>query len=333
MWINLTKEQEIQILQQVGNTLALPAFVIEKDWWVCIILKAVFQSKYADSIIFKGGTSLSKSYHLINRFSEDIDLIIDRSLLGFTDLESSSQLKKLRKASGGFIINEFRQELSQQLDNLGIPRESYEIKYSDHVDDTSDPNTLEIYYSSIVPSTNGYIQQRVLLEMGARSLNAPAEMKPVISFIDDQYSDLPFAEPAFDVQVVVPTVTFIEKALLLHEEFSKPPEKMRTERLTRHLYDLDKIMNSEYGEKAIADDELFKTIVHHRKTVTPLRGVDYSNHIKGRLRILPPPEIIKKWEADYKTMQENMIVDESLKWDDLLEKIKEIEDRLNSQQI
>src|SRR5690606_28608336 len=138
----------------------------------------------------------------------DIDLVIDRRLLGFHDLESGRQLKKLRKASGGFIINEFRQELIQQLDNLGIPREIYEIKYSDHVDDTSDPNTLEIYYSSVVPSTNRYIQQRVLLEMGARSLTAPAKIKPLISFIDDQYIDLPFAEPAFDVQVVVPTVTF-----------------------------------------------------------------------------------------------------------------------------
>ena len=333
MWINLTKEQKIQVLEQTGNIKGLPAFVIEKDWWVCIILKAVFQSKYADSIIFKGGTSLSKSYHLINRFSEDIDLIIDRHLLGFTDLNSSSQLKKLRKASGGFIINEFREELIQQLDGLGIPKESYEMKYSAHVDDTSDPNTLEIYYSSVVPSTSGYIQQRVLLEMGARSLTAPAEMKPVISFIDQEYNDLPFAEPAFDVQVVVPTVTFIEKALLLHEEFSKPPAKIRTERLTRHLYDLDKIMNSQYGQKAIADDGLFETIVQHRKTVTPLRGLDYSNHVKGKLRILPPPEIIKNWEADYNTMQENMIVGESLKWEDLLKKIKEIENKLNRQNV
>lgn len=330
MWINLTDEQKLQILEQVENSIGLPAFVVEKDWWVCAVLKAVFQSEYADSVIFKGGTSLSKAYNLIDRFSEDIDLIIDRHLLGFDKLDSKSQIKKLRKASGGFIINEFRKELINQLDQLGIDRGLYEISYNDHVDDTSDPNTLEIYYQTIVPVSNTYIQQRVLLEMGARSLIEPCETKPIISLIDHSYQSLDFSQPSFDVQVVVPTRTFIEKVLLLHEEFSKPTDKIRTDRLTRHLYDLDKIMRAEYGEMAIADDELFNTIVQHRKTVTPLRGIDYSNHVKGELSILPPNSIIEKWKADYKTMQENMIVGESLKWDDLLGRIREIEDKFNN---
>lgn len=329
MWINLEEKQKIQILEQAGGALALPAFVIEKDWWVCIILKAVFQSQYADSIIFKGGTSLSKVYKLIDRFSEDIDLIIDRHLLGFEELDSKSKIKKLRKASGGFIINEFREELILQLSNLGIDNSQYEIKYNEVIDDTSDPNTLEIYYNSVVPVSNAYIQQRVLLEMGARSLTEPMEKKPVLSFIDEQYAELPFSEPSFDVQVVIPTRTFIEKTLLLHEEFSKQKDKIRTDRLTRHLYDLEKMMDTEYGEAAIRDHELFETIIHHRKTITPLRGIDYTNHEKGKLSILPPAEILKNWEADYKTMQENMIVGESLPWKKLLERIKTIQDRFN----
>ncbi|MEZ0454754.1 nucleotidyl transferase AbiEii/AbiGii toxin family protein [Sphingobacterium thalpophilum] len=330
MWINLTDEQKLQVLEQVENEIGLPAFVVEKDWWVCVILKAVFRSKYAGSIIFKGGTSLSKAYHLIDRFSEDIDLIIDRHLLGFDQLESKSQIKKLRKASGAFIIHEFREELITQLDQLGIDRELYEIRYNDHIDDTSDPNTLEIHYRTFVPTDNVYIQQRVLLEMGARSLTEPFETKSVISFLDQHYKDLDFTKPSFDVQVVIPTRTFIEKVLLLHEEFSKPGDKIRTDRLTRHLYDLDKIMKAEYGEMAIADDELFNTIVEHRKTVTPLRGMDYSNHVKGKLSIIPPEAVMEKWEADYKTMQENMIIGESLNWDELLGAIREIEVLFNN---
>ncbi|MFD2965839.1 nucleotidyl transferase AbiEii/AbiGii toxin family protein [Sphingobacterium bambusae] len=329
MWINLAYGQKLQVLDQVENAIGLPAFVVEKDWWVCVILKAVFQSKYADSIIFKGGTSLSKAYNLIDRFSEDIDLIIDRHLLGFDQLESKSQIKKLRKASGGFIINEFREELITQLDQLGIDQKLYEIRYNDHIDDTSDPNTLEIHYQTVVPTDNIYIQQRVLLELGARSLTEPFETKSVISFLDHHYKDLDFTQPSFDVQVVIPTRTFIEKVLLLHEEFSKPVDNIRTDRLTRHLYDLDKIMKSEYGEMAIADQELFETIVQHRKTVTPLRGIDYSNHVKGKLSVMPPDVIIERWETDYKTMQENMILGESLKWNLLLDRIREIEGKLN----
>lgn len=165
--------------------------------------------------------------------------------------------------------------------------------------------------------------------MGARSLTEPSEIKPVISFIDQQYKDLDFTMDGFDVQVVIPTRTFLEKALLLHEEFSKPTDKIRTERLTRHFYDLEKIMQSDFGEKAISDDQLFETIVEHRKSVTPIRGLDYSNHQKGKLSILPPDTVIKKWEDDYKTMQENMLVGNHLNWEDLLKEIKNIENKLN----
>ncbi len=329
MWIKLTTEQKILILEQTGVEKGLPAFVVEKDWWVCIILRAIFQSQYAGSIIFKGGTSLSKAYGLIDRFSEDIDLIIDRHLLGFDKLESNSAIKRLRKASGGFIINEFREELIQQLDQLGIHRDFYEIRYNEHVDDTSDPNTLEIYYNPVVPVSGSYIKPRVLLEMGARSLTEPIENKSIVSFIDETYPTASFAQHAFEVKVVLPTRTFIEKALLLHEEFSKPIDKIRIDRLTRHLYDLDKIMQSPYGKQAIEDEELFDMIVEHRKKITPLRGIDYSNHKKGNLEILPPAAIMDKWAADYKTMQENMIVGDSLKWEKLISEIHAIEDAFN----
>jgi hypothetical protein len=88
-------------------------------------------------------------------------------------------------------------------------------------------------------------------------------------------------------------------------------------------------MNTDFGEKAIADEELFNTIVQHRKTVTPIRGIDYSNHRKGRLSILPTDEVIKEWAADYKTMRENMIVGESLTWEELLISIRKIQDSMN----
>lgn len=330
MWINLPKEQQQRVLQQVSTNTGLPTYVIEKDWWVCVTLRSIFQSQYSDSIIFKGGTSLSKAYQLIERFSEDIDLIIDRHLLGFDELTSKTQIKKLRKASGGFIINEFREELIKQLEALGVQSDLYEIRYNEKVDDTSDPNTLELYYQSVVTESSNYIQPRVLLEMGARSLTEPSEAKPIISFIDEQFKTLSFTQKAFDVQVVLPSRTFIEKVLLLHEEFSKPIGKIRTDRLTRHLYDLEKLMDTDFGKAGFKDDKLFNTIIEHRKHVTPLRGIDYTNHQKGRLSIMPPEEMEKSWEQDYKTMQENMIVGESLSWNKLLERIKDIENGFNN---
>ena len=267
---------------------------------------------------------------MIDRFSEDIDLIIDRKLLGFEELNSNSQVKKLRKKSGNFIVNEFREELIHQLTILGISSSLYEIKFNDTIDDTSDPTTLEIHYKSVLNTNYNYIQKRVLLELGARSLTEPSENKTISSFIDSHFKQLPFAQVAFEVQVVKPIRTFIEKVLLLHEEFSKPSDKIRTDRLTRHFYDLEKMMDTSHGIEAIQEQELFKTIVEHRKKVTPIRGMDYSNHKKGKLRITPPKEVFKNWGNDYKEMQQFMMTGESLTWNALIERIKEIERRFNS---
>lgn len=330
MWINLQVSEKIEVLNQVSAKTGLPEFVIEKDWWVCTILKAIFQSKYKDAITFKGGTSLSKAYGLIERFSEDIDLIIDRHFLGFEEFPSPTKIKKLRKVSGNFIINEFREELIIQITKLGIKPDEYTIEYDTHVDDLSDPNTLEIIYKSVSPKIDGYIQQRVLLEMSARSLTEPSEQREIISFIDEVFKDLPFTVPSFNVLVVTPTKTFIEKTLLLHEEFTKPLDQIRVDRLTRHLYDLERIMDTDYGKDAILNDELFNNIVEHRKIMNRVKNINYDNHEKGKLKIIPPDEVIYKWKDDYKTMQENMIAGESLDWEYLIARIKEIETRFNS---
>lgn len=324
MWVNLTTEQKQNIITQTAVKTGLPAYAVEKDGWVCLLLQAIFQSQYATHIIFKGGTSLSKAYNIINRFSEDVDLIIDRKLLGFDALPSKMAIKRLREASGSFIINDFRIALIQQLSNLGVAPDSYTIKYNDKVDDTSDPNTLEVYYNSVIPNDNPYIQPRVLIEMGARSLTEPVEEREVISFIDAEYAHLPFAQKPTIVKVVVPTRTFIEKVLLLHEEFSKPIATIRSERLSRHLYDLDRLMDTEYATKAYSDKKLFEHIVEHRKTLMPLRGISYDKHNRKSLQIIPPDAISKDWEQDYKVMQENMIMGDSKPFDQLLQRMKAI---------
>ncbi|MBB1138381.1 nucleotidyl transferase AbiEii/AbiGii toxin family protein [Myroides sp. WP-1] len=333
MWNDLEKEQKKIVIEQTSLSLGIPLFAVEKDWWVCIVLKAIFQSKYANFVFFKGGTSLSKAYHLIDRFSEDVDLILDKKVLGFDSVSSKTKIKQVRKASGSFIINEFRKELIVQLEALGISSNHYRIEYNLHVDDTSDPNTLAIFYSSIVPDPSNYIQKRVLLEIGARSLTEPIELKDIMSFLDKHYSSAFFSMASFSVQTVLPTRTFLEKVLLLHEEFSKPIDTIRTERLSRHLYDVECLMRSPYGSLAIADDVLFDLLVEHRQLMTPIRGLNYSNHKKGKLSILPPEEVMNRWKTDYATMQEYMIIGESLPWVELLRRIKDIENKLNRNEI
>ena len=106
-WVRLPKIRKTNVLLALSKTLKLPTDAIEKDWWVVQTLRLIFEMDCADSLVFKGGTSLSKAWGLINRFSEDIDLALDRKFLGFEGDLSNQQIKKLRKASFAYITDKF----------------------------------------------------------------------------------------------------------------------------------------------------------------------------------------------------------------------------------
>ncbi|MFP4019942.1 MAG: nucleotidyl transferase AbiEii/AbiGii toxin family protein [Bacteroidales bacterium] len=126
-WLTLSKQQQINIFNQAGALTGLPAFAIDKDAWVTLVLRMLFSSDLYDHIVFKGGTSLSKVYGLIERFSEDIDLSIDREYLGFGDDLTKGKIRKLRRASHSFSLNTLPDILKSQFDQYGIDEHLYDI--------------------------------------------------------------------------------------------------------------------------------------------------------------------------------------------------------------
>ena len=322
-WLKLSEKRRLEILNQVNSQTGLPTDAIEKDWWVTITLKAIFSSKFAQHLVFKGGTSLSKAYNLIERFSEDIDLSIDRTMLGFEGELSKTQIKKLRKASGNFIVGEFKEELISELEKLGVNKENYNLIFDDEIDDTSDPHRIELEYNSIV-EPGEYIPQRVIIELGARALLEPNEQKTIQSIIGQIYPEQAFTIQQFEVIVVVPTKTFLEKIMLLHEEFLKPIENIRHYRMSRHLYDIEKLMDHDYGKEAIKNKELFETLVQHRSKYTPIRGISYELHTPQTINFIPPAEVTELWKKDYQAMQEFMIYGETLEFEELIDKLKNL---------
>ncbi len=123
---------------------------------------------------------------------------------------------------------------------------------------------------------------------------------------------------------------FLEKIFLLHEEFQLPTKKIKVERKSRHIYDLEKLMDTEYATAALSNNELYKTIVEHRAKLTPLRGIDYANHTPDKINPIPPDAIIGEWEKDYKAMQESMLYNPSLSFDKLIERMYELKSRINN---
>ena len=325
-WFSLSTDQRREIFNQVSIQSGLPPAAVEKDWWVSRALNAVFDLPFAQHLVFKGGTSLSKGWSLIERFSEDIDLAIDRSFLGFEGDLSKTQVRKLRKASCAFIEGEFLKVLTDKIKELEIP--DVELLVQDFKDSDTDPLVIEWNYPALTEQ-NEYLRPRVLIEIGSRSLMEPVEPREIHSLVGQQYSDQAFADKPFNVQTVLPKRTFLEKIFLLHEEFQKPAEHIRVDRLSRHLYDIEKLMDTDHGQQALEDQALYDAIVAHRQVFNPIRGIDYANHAKDKLNFIPPEAVIKAWESDYQTMQESMIYGESLKFEALIGRLEELLSKLN----
>jgi predicted nucleotidyltransferase component of viral defense system len=300
---------------------------IEKDWWVVQTLRLIFETDCADSLVFKGGTSLSKAWGLINRFSEDIDLALDRKFLGFEGDLSNQQIKKLRKASFAYITDKFYPTLKTKFEETGLT--NVEINITETTDSDQDPRIIEIFYPSVFDNM-GYIRPKVIIEVGSRSLREPFSVRSFRSFVGENYPDQPFADSSILIPTVNPERTFLEKVFLLHEEFQKPIDKIRVERLTRHLYDIERLMDTEFAEKALTDSKLYQDIVAHRRLFTPIRGIDYDNHVPQKINPIPPSEIIDEWQKDYEIMQGSMIYGESLSFSELIERIEELKKRFKS---
>ncbi|GMN11176.1 nucleotidyl transferase AbiEii/AbiGii toxin family protein [Croceitalea sp. MTPC9] len=324
---NIPEEDRLAIYKNVENKTGIPDFAVEKDWWVVQTLKIIFEMGIAQHLVFKGGTSLSKAWKLIERFSEDIDLAVDRGFFGYSGELSKKQLTKLRKETSSYISGEFYLELQERFKQRGFKDVDFNIIPAESSD--QDPRIIEIYYPYITKSP-GYIQPRVQVEIGCRSLREPFDFKPIYSFVDEQYPDAKFVEPPVSVPSVTPERTFLEKLFLLHEEFQRPKEKIRVDRLSRHLYDIFQLSKTEFANNAIRDKGLYEIIVNHRFVFTKLGGVDYNLHQPQHILPIPSQDFDEAWKSDYRTMQEQMIYGDSPAYEDLVKGIQAFLQRMNA---
>lgn len=263
-FIDLSTEDRVDILDRVSTELNIRRReVIEKDWWVTAVLRAMFNLPYANHLSFKGGTSLGKCWHLIDRFSEDIDIAIDREYLGFSGTLSKTQISdKLRRAACAFVRETMQYDLAERLYQNGISKEKFNVNVDITPITTTDPEIISINYDSVFSFSidgmdgNQYILPKVKVEVSGRSMNEPVSEIALDSMIDQIYSKAPFAEPKFMVRAVLPERTFLEKVFLLHEEFAKPKDLIRVERMSRHMYDIGQMLKTPIAERAINNVDL-----------------------------------------------------------------------------
>ena len=328
-WLHkVTPERERLIIDNIALKTGYSLHAIEKDWWVTMVLKAIFETKCADYIVFKGGTSLSKCWNLIERFSEDIDLAINRDFFGITNISSKNQREKLRKSSSKYIQDELIAELTQKMYEADISDFSIELVQTESSD--KDPRVILIKYPSLFPE-NKYLKNWVKMEISCRSLREPFAPIKIRSLIADNYPNESYADDYFEVNTVSPKRTFLEKAFLLHEALQKG--RIHSERMTRHLYDLHKLMDTKFAEEALADVKLYKTIVEHRSIMTRERGVDYSTHRPSQINFIPENEVVDLWKDDYNNLREDFIYEQPISFDTLMNRMKDLLIRFRSIQM
>jgi hypothetical protein len=249
--------------------------------------------------------------------------------MGFTGILSKTQISdRLRRTACSFVREILQFDVAKQLETKGINPEHFTVKVNITPVSTTDPEIIEVEYKSIFEELS-YIKRKVIVEVSGRSMGDPLQAVKLQSMIDEALPDETFTEKPFEVQAVVPQRTFIEKICLLHEEFAKPFDLMRTERMSRHLYDLVQIMNTPIAKKALSNKQLYNSVVEHRRIFVGLKGFDYNTLNPKRINIIPPENIINQWKGDYETMQKAIIYGKSLSFNKLIEKIKQLNEKIN----
>ncbi len=158
----------------------------------------------------------------------------------------------------------------------------------------------------------------------------PSEEVLIQSMIGEHLPNVDFSDKEFKVKAVLPQRTMLEKAFLLHEMLQNPSSGKEVNRMSRHLYDLEKLMDSQYCKNALKNSELYYDIIKHRKQFTSMSGVDSATHLPETICFVPSADVLKNWEKDYLLMQENMIYGDSLSFSTLIDRVRELNKRFNS---
>lgn len=323
----LSRNDREELFIVTAREVNLPEAMVEKDFWVCWTLDYLFhESPWKDNLAFKGGTSLSKCHNLIQRFSEDIDLILDWRLLESAKKDpwaerSKNQQNKLNEA--------MNQETAVFLKNVFIPKLSadFELLLSDpfrlYIDE-KDPQTVCFEYPRSFADTA--ILPMVRMEIGALAAWTPTKETKVRSYAAQQYPDV-FAQPDTDILTVLPERTFWEKVTILHKEAFRTNGVFPL-RYSRHYYDLWCMDHSEVKTNAYADTELLERVVTFKTRFYPAGNAHYDEAKPGTMHLMPPEDCMKQLRDDYEHMR-NMIFGDRPEFDEIMACIQRLEEEIN----
>lgn len=303
-FIELTSSERALFCREAASKLKvpIPAAAVEKDFWVCWVLKLLNElPELSGKFTFKGGTSLSKAWGLIDRFSEDIDIAVDRSIfgqnppMGAEDATSNSQRKlrihELQNKNAVFIREVLLPRLNELMGRyLGIE------KYSLNLINKGYEVNIEFEYPSNLRRELDGLLPVVLIELVPRADDFPYEIKAIAPLVYEAFPEI-LGTTAVEVSTLLPERTFLEKLLLIHETLNG--FNIGSERKSRHYYDLYKLYHSGVYERVRKNSSLFRIVLEHRQTFFRYNSMDYAQILSKGVQLTPDVNGLQNWRSDY----------------------------------
>ncbi len=332
--LRLNARQRAELYQAASQQLGMAEVIIEKDFWVCWSLRELFTLPgIGDHLLFKGGTSLSKVWRAIARFSEDIDVSLSREWLGFvgprdpeaadTGKQQRARIENLATACAQKIEAEILPALRARA-SAALGPDGWAIAI-----DADDPQTLRFTYPTVLAAgvPDAYIRREVRIECGARSDDWPAEEKTILPYVAEAYPST-ITDAAVPLRVLSIERTFWEKATILHAEVHREESKATPSRYSRHYADLAALAHHAKAEAALARDDLRARVVEHKSVFFASAWASYETAVPGTFRLVPSEYRLAALEADYRAMQE-MFFKRPRAWSDIVNTLQKLERRIN----
>ncbi|MGG5329360.1 nucleotidyl transferase AbiEii/AbiGii toxin family protein [Enterococcus sp. AZ163] len=307
-FLSLSENEQADLFRIVAEDMSISEAVIEKDFWVVLMLDILFRhSKFGPYLAFKGGTSLSKAYQVIYRFSEDIDLILDWRLLGYDKDEPWLQRSKTaqrkfndqaNQKAAEWIKNELIPELQLQFQLLNIPTIEFQVA-------VDDAQTVEIFYPRYQEDQS--LLQVIRLEIGPLAAWTPCENKEILTYTAGQFPQL-FERPSTEIPTVAVKRTFWEKATILHKEANRKNSRV-PERYSRHYYDLYEMSHTGIKDQAFNDLELLQQVISFKEKFYADNSARYEEVFTGGLKLVPSQEQKELLKEDYQKTQDMLFGD------------------------
>lgn len=321
-FLRLAVADQREVINAAGPELGILPAVAEKDVWVCFVLNVLYSIPGRRPMVFKGGTSLSKVFNLIKRFSEDIDISVNF----LQDYQ-----EPISKTRAGDLREEIEAKLQTYKKDVLFPALEQQAKQFGLAVTPGDTDwEIDVNYKSVLASGVDYIKTRVKIELSGRNQTEPSEKHTVRPYLLEKTTDLVFPEATIDA--LLAERTFWEKVTLIHAGLNSGSIEKSPERLSRHWSDVSVIMKSETGERAIQDEDLCLKVVNHKDAFWRDGKANYEGCRNKKFRLLPTGDTRSLLKADYEAMiRAGMFFSEKpASFDEIMEDIRVLESRLNS---